>query len=1396
MLMACSAVGAQAPPSEKHPRPAVAQEAAWRAEPAWRDFLRAEGGEWSVRWSPSTATPRAIWGSGIALQGWRENSLTEARRHARAVLESHRELLRLGDSVLLEDISARMHRVWTFTFRQFYRQLEVIGGRADVRVHMRGRVPMFGSTCFPIPADFDTDPSVTSDAAWLAAWQALGEDPTLARQPRVPARPRLVIYGDVHAEALQTPRLAYEVSLSNLGATGGGSICRTYIDAHTGAVLATVNDKHRCHVDGCAVAARGAPAVVASSPTPTPVTVLGWTRTGADASSPLVNVPLPGVEVDVPTHGTVTTDANGQFVVSLTAPVTITLSELEGRHHDDIGGAAAPSGSWTITPGVAATVQLLNAGASPNEAAHTTASWWIDRTNEWARSVLGNTSQLDVLSDLAVQVNQVGPCSAFYTNNAVFFHRAGGLCENTAFSTVIAHEWGHGLDDRYGGVSQTDGLSEGWADIVSCYLLDTPIVASGLQTPGVGIRDGNNATQYPCVGCAVHLAGESWMGFAWKLRDRLEGSLGSRAQAIATTNAIVVGTIVADADDQPAAVLEVFIADDDDGDLSNGTPNAADIAWACDQHALPYPGQTLVANDDCTAAAPLVAGVNGPFSNAGANGSAPPWPCTAGAADVWFSVDVTVAGTLSVTTCGYATWDTTMQLFSGSCGALTSLDCNDDSCGGLRSTVTAAVVPGTYLLRVGGYSGASGTFSLQVTLPAAPPAAPSALTAAASGAASIQLAWTDNSGDETGFTIERATGAGGFSTVGTVGTNVTSFVDAGLLPGTSYAYRVAAVSAAGASSYSNTAAAATAQVTPPAAPTALTATAVTTSTIALQWSDNSSSEDEFYVERSPDGVAFSLVALLGPNSTSFVDAGLATGATLHYRVAAGNLGGLSAYSNTAAATTGAQPPPAAPTGLTATATSVGTVDLDWTDNSTGEAGFSIERSPGGEARWTQLASVLADTTTFRDESLSSATAYDYRVRAFQGLLASPSSNVASATTAPPSSATQHASGELASAGTVIAGYQLALQDDGQAAQVREQLSVGRPSARYSYLAHVYVVPVPAGGTLTLEANAWRTVSADNDEFAVEWSDDGASYEHAFLVTATADGTTYSAPLPAGVSGDLYVRVTDTDRTAGNASLDSVFVDALRVRATSLSTAAPPPAPSGACAAVSSGDVDIAWSDNSGDEDGFELERSADGVTYALLATLPANTEGYTDANAAGASAWFYRVRAVSAAGASEWSASGAIAPPGGAFSDSVADGETSLASSVNGSFLDTTTLNGEVERLRELQTQGPSSQRVSYLEHEWTFDVPAGQVATFRVRAWREASADGDDFRFSWSDDGVTFQPMLTVTATDDPGSYSAFVLPAGTSGVVYVRVEDTDRTPGNDDRDRLFVEHMLIRSL
>jgi len=99
------------------------------------------------------------------------------------------------------------------------------------------------------------------------------------------------------------------------------------------------------------------------------------------------------------------------------------------------------------------------------------------------------------------------------------------------------------------------------------------------------------------------------------------------------------------------------------------------------------------------------------------------------------------------------------------------------------------------------------------TPPPQPPAAPSALSASAASTSSINLAWTDNSSDETGFAIERCTGSGctNFAPVVTTSANATTYSDAGLSASTTYTYRVKAVNATLnlASGYSNTAAATT-----------------------------------------------------------------------------------------------------------------------------------------------------------------------------------------------------------------------------------------------------------------------------------------------------------------------------------------------------------------------------------------------------------------------------------------------------------------------------------------------------------------------------------------------------------------------------------------------------------
>jgi hypothetical protein len=71
----------------------------------------------------------------------------------------------------------------------------------------------------------------------------------------------------------------------------------------------------------------------------------------------------------------------------------------------------------------------------------------------------------------------------------------------------------------------------------------------------------------------------------------------------------------------------------------------------------------------------------------------------------------------------------------------------------------------------------------------------------------INLAWTDNSSNETGFKIERCQGAGctNFAEIAQVGANTTTYVDTGLLPLVTYTYRVRAFNSGGNSGYSNTA---------------------------------------------------------------------------------------------------------------------------------------------------------------------------------------------------------------------------------------------------------------------------------------------------------------------------------------------------------------------------------------------------------------------------------------------------------------------------------------------------------------------------------------------------------------------------------------------------------------
>lgn len=234
------------------------------------------------------------------------------------------------------------------------------------------------------------------------------------------------------------------------------------------------------------------------------------------------------------------------------------------------------------------------------------------------------------------------------------------------------------------------------------------------------------------------------------------------------------------------------------------------------------------------------------------------------------------------------------------------------------------------------------------------------------------------------------------------------------------------------------------------------------------------------------------------------------------------------------------------------------------------------------------------------------------------------------------------------------------------------------------------------------------------------------------------------------------------------------------------------------APLSEGRMFVQWTDLSGNEVGYHVERSLDGVNWTEVAALPAGTTNYLDAGLLDGLTYHYRVRAYNGLGYSDYTKTAqatwlALEQSG----INIASDEMNTVGTVQDS-LSATWLNDGFSQTIEEETLSTATGSTSALQHIWRFELKplngskSGRTLVAKIHV--KPSAEREGFKFSYSTDNKRFRNIFTVTSSD-PGNIQTFRLPPKINGTIYIRVTDTNRRSGKGMLDQIGVDYLVFKS-
>lgn len=527
-------------------------------------FLAEFGSELHVDFDFQTGYPRDLYGRAMDL-GWKPSTDAEFESAARNLLDAYSAMFGFDTGAISSVDVNRLNLSAIGTtnkvavnLHQGVSNIDVPGGSVSFLFLESGELVCITNYGLPGVQNVDLVPAIDEDQALSLAQVAFGHEVggLLGLD--------LAIVRDASGAGAT---LAYEVELLATEAKNGVPVQeRISVDARTGDVLRKRTTVHTA--------------------TDLIGRVNGWTSPGNDPDQGAneVKETLHFVHADG-SVGAADTDINGDFTIvyggnqNQSVVVDFDADSKYAYVVNDTGNSMAVT--KTMTPGVL-TKWNLNGKKRQKRTAQVNAHKHIVVMLQWIKGL--NAADNTMERQFRTNVNINACCNAYYNGSSTNYYLAGCGCVNTAYSTVVYHEMGHWANDRYSSGNGGDGFGEGNADNWATHISDDPIVGKNFCGNGCHVRDARNTRQYCNNSCGngcyggVHADGEVLMGAVWKVRTRLNTSLGDAA-GDSVSNHLFLNWMNGYND---SAICEnvrthYLILDDTDGNIDNGTPHSADI---------------------------------------------------------------------------------------------------------------------------------------------------------------------------------------------------------------------------------------------------------------------------------------------------------------------------------------------------------------------------------------------------------------------------------------------------------------------------------------------------------------------------------------------------------------------------------------------------------------------------------------------------------------------------------------------------------------------------------------------------------------------------------------------------------------------------------------------------